>query len=258
MKKQLFSIFAFSILFVSIVSCEGPVGPKGDIGPSGPAGAAGATGATGATGPAGQNGTNGTNGTNGVDGKIEAKSTGWLSFDFEGGKSILNSSTYNGIDKYVTYVTLYLKDKTQPFFTREVLDKGLILTYFKFNALVFNENDSDYSLQERITGGAATNSINSYFKIEGRTSSKSEDFTYCYLGNSEIAENYWNPYFNIQTPYVQSYVNNQYIYTSKAPELLDKSASFYRDLAKKVAPKMRLVVIPLSAAGRVKSLDWSN
>ena len=41
-------------------------------------------------------------------------------------------------------------------------------------------------------------------------------------------------------------------------KILKKQGLSYRELAKKNAPKIRLVVIPLSASGRLKSIDYTN
>lgn len=250
MKKVFISLLSSSFLF--FMSCEGPEGPVG------PQGSKGDTGAVGQTGATGLSGKDGTNGTNGVDGKIEAKATPWLSLDFEGGKTFINTYKYNGVDDYYTSVNLQLKDKTQSFLTKEVIDKGIIITYYKVNSLIYDETESAYSLEERITGGTLTGSGYTSFKIEGRTTDKYEDFANCQLFNSEIAENYWNPIFSMSTPYSQIYTNNQYVYSTRAPELMSKTATFYRELAKKNAPKIRLVVIPLSASGRLKSIDYTN
>lgn len=248
MKKQLISIFKFCTIGMILIACEGPAGPSGSIGPAGPAG------------PSGSNGTQGPAGSNGVDGKIEAKSTGWLTLDFEGGKAIISSYTQNGqgTDFIGTNLNLQLKDKKQALFTKEVLNKGLVLTYFKVNNIVFDETESAYSLAERIIGGTATASGFSYFKIPGRASNTFNDFVSCTLSNSEIGEDYWNPTFFLSTPIVQSFINNQTVSTSRAPELVNKSASFYRDLSLQNAPKIRIVVIPLSVSGRFKALDFSN
>jgi hypothetical protein len=251
MKKQLFNLLTIVSVSLSIISCEGPEGP---VGPSGTTGAAGTIGPAGAAGAAGKDG------LAGKDGKIQATATPWLTLDFEGGRANVNSFTQNGqgTDYYITSVSLQLKEKKQDFLTKEVLDGGVVITYFKYNALLFDDTESAYSLAERISGGSATGGGSSSFKIEGRTTNTFNDFASCSINNFEVGEKFWNPIFNFSTPFNQTFSNNQTVFTTRTPELLNKTATFYRELAKKNAPKIRLVVIPFAAAGRMKAIDFSN
>jgi len=95
---------------------DGAQGPKGDPGSQGPGGPQGATGNTGATGPtgaqgpAGSNGTDGANGANGADGTMSVKS--YL---------LINKSvTLTGFTNFVI-----------PAITQDIVDKGVVLAYFR-------------------------------------------------------------------------------------------------------------------------------
>ncbi len=99
MKKLVFSILMLAALVLIIPSCK-----KGDIGDSGPTGARGNAGAAGAAGPGG---------APGVIGGNNAIYSPWRSVTF----AEANGSIYAGMNS--------------PEITQDILDKGIILTYFK-------------------------------------------------------------------------------------------------------------------------------
>ncbi len=109
-----------------------------------------------------------------------------------------------------------------------------------------------------IYGGVTGYSANNYFKIDGRELNKWEDFASIVYGVSNMNINQWELYASLNTNYTQNYVNNNYVYVSTSPELLNKSNVFYRELFTKNTPEIRLVTMTASAAGRLKNLDFSN
>lgn len=98
--------------FVLLTACKGP---QGDVGPQGEKGS---TGATGATGPAGPQGATGATGATGGSGGTTTLSgvfySDWLSVQF------------SGFSEFEAVITA-------PKITREILDKGTVVTYAKSN-----------------------------------------------------------------------------------------------------------------------------
>ena len=89
---------------------QGPKGDTGSPGPGGPQGATGNTGATGPTGPQGPSGSNGADGANGTDGTMSVKS--YL---------LINKSvTLTGFTNFAI-----------PAITQDIVDKGVVLAYFR-------------------------------------------------------------------------------------------------------------------------------
>ncbi len=98
--------FLVAILFVFAWSCkQGDVGPKGDTGATGAAGAAGATGPAGATG---------------ATGTANVIYSDWANVTFTG-----SGTSWSG-------------KITAPKITQDILDKGVVLTYFKFGTQVYS------------------------------------------------------------------------------------------------------------------------
>lgn len=244
--------FIYSLLIGStlLFSCEGPEGPQGPAGTPGKDGIAGKDGATGAQG---QQGAAGQNATNNV------KSTGWFKPDFTDADVTNNNTSKDAAGNiYQSYVYMNAKNKTQPLITQDVIDNGVVLVYFKSKTLVYNQSESGYELEERIWGGVTGSSASNYFKITGRELSKWEDFAYINYGVTNLNVNQWNIYASLSTPNTQVWQNGAYVYTSNSPELLNKSNAFYRELFAANVPEIRLVTMTASAAGRLKSLNYSN
>ncbi|NBA86984.1 hypothetical protein GVN16_14525 [Emticicia sp. CRIBPO] len=246
MKKTI--IYGFLASSFIIFSCK--EGPEGPVGPAGPQGTNGKDGAQGVQGTPGQDG---------KDAKTSVNSTGWIKLDFTGGQATLNNSTYNS--KIIrTYVSLRLKSNNQPLFTKDIIDNGLILSYIKYNTLEYDSSLGNYILVTNIQTGTPSTAARNYFKIEGRTTDKETDFSsiFLYLGES-IRENYWNPSVSIETPVYTAYENGYPVsFSSTAPELVNQSLSFYRELIAKHQPEVRLVTIKGEVGARMKNIDYSD
>jgi hypothetical protein len=256
------------LLTTLIFACKGPNGDTGPIGPNGQTGLPGTAGtngtngkdgANGLAGAAGATGAPGTNGKDGKDGVIVATATPWTKVNFDEGKVNYNYTNKNSSNvEYQTQFALILKDNTQPLLTKAVIDNGLILTYFKYNSLVYDQDNLSYKLSERVSGGAINSqgtNASSYFKIEGRAQDNFTDFANIQLYSYEYGVNYWNPQVSINTPTSQPTPNN---YVSNSPELVGKSATFYKELFKKYMPEIRLVIVPLTTGGRRAAIDYSD
>lgn len=113
MKKLIFSCLMLSVAFFT-QNC------KTEVGPAGPAGATGATGPAGPAGPAGATGT------------ANVIYSDWATVTFTG-----SGTSWTG-------------KITAPKVTQEIMDKGLVRTYFKFG------NDVYEGTYTNLTGGATT------------------------------------------------------------------------------------------------------
>lgn len=234
-------------------SCEGPDGPQG------PAGTAGKDGAAGSKGDKGDKGDKGEAGQDGKDGSSSVQSTPWIKLDFktEGATTISNQNYTSNGAIYATYVYLSLKDKSQPLLTKEIIEQGMSLVYIKYKAMIYDQEESSYYLEDRIAGGFNTG-VTNYFKIPGRENNKAADYASFSFGITEMRENAWSPYINFTSPNQQMYENNQYVYKSTAPELMNKSNTFYRELLSSNIPEVRLVTVKGSLSGRLKNIDFSD
>jgi hypothetical protein len=113
---------------------QGPKGDTGSQGPAGPQGATGNTGATGGTGAQGPAGADGANGANGADGTMSVKS--YL---------LINKSiTLTGFTNFAI-----------PAITQDIVDKGIVLAYFRttgstgaYYALPYSEADRTITLSD--------------------------------------------------------------------------------------------------------------
>ena len=101
---------SFAVVMVMFILLDACKAEKGDVGPAGAAGANGTNGATGATGATGGTGATGATGATGTANVIYSD---WISVTFTG-----SLAAYTGII-------------TAPKLTQEILDKGLVQTYFK-------------------------------------------------------------------------------------------------------------------------------
>ncbi|MBX2950902.1 MAG: collagen-like protein [Leadbetterella sp.] len=231
-------------------SCEGPEGPQGPAGTAGKDGVAGTKGDKGDKGEAG---------LNGKDASSSVNSTPWIKLDFksEGATTIYtqNNTSFGAI--YQTYVNLSLKDKSQPLLTKEIMEQGMYLVYIKYKVTMYDSGESSYYLEDRIIGGVGTGATSS-FKIPGRETSKASDFANLVFGVVDLGEKTWSPYLYFNSPSQQVYENNQYVNKSTAPELLNKSNAFYRELLSANVPEVRLVTVKGALAGRLKNIDFSD
>jgi|GEM_PF-1936844 len=234
-------------------SCEGPEGPQG------PVGTAGKDGAAGSKGDKGDKGDKGEAGQDGKDGSSAVNSSPWIRLDYktDGATTITNQNYTSNGAIYQTYVNLSLKDKTQPLLTKEIVEQGMYLVYIRYKVMMYDQEESSYYLDNRITGGVNIG-VTSYFKIPGRENSRAGDYAYLTFGISELGENTWNPYLYFSSPSQQVYENNQYVYKSTATDLVDKSNAFYRELLSSNVPEVRLVTVKGSLSGRLKNIDFSD
>ena len=228
--KTSIKIFALGVsLFMA--SCKGD---KGDIGPTGITGGKGDVGTVGVKGDAGAGG------AKGDQGAARVVYTAWKPMVLDG----------TVIPFVGDYLRLNNTDKTEPTFTKEAIDQGVLLTYFKVNRAVLAPNSTtDYVLQESIS---TANNIVSYFKIPGRTQNRSEDyhFTQISYDNTARRENFFDPFL-----FFYRRVNS----TSGAfvPELQNLTVDQCKALAKDM-PQYRHVVIYGSTKGRLAAIDLSN
>jgi hypothetical protein len=134
----------------------GPQGANGQTGATGPAGATGANGQTGATGPAGPTGATGANGQTGATGPAgpqgpqgPAGQNGQNGQDGQDGSA--NVENFLLLNKSVTLTGL--TRLSIPAITQDVVDKGLVLVYFRvtgsgsgYYALPYSEADRSLSV----------------------------------------------------------------------------------------------------------------
>jgi hypothetical protein len=116
---------------------QGPKGDTGSQGPAGPQGATGNTGATGGTGPQGPAGANGADGTNGAD----------------GANGTMSVKSYLLVNKSVTLTGF--TNFAIPAITQDIVDKGIVLAYFRttgstgaYYALPYSEADRTITLSD--------------------------------------------------------------------------------------------------------------
>ena len=233
---------------VSLFACQGPEGPvgpqgiKGDSGIAGPAGPAGADGAPGA---------DGLPGANGLDGNANVASTGWLNVNMDNTRINKYNYTKASGEIYQTYVNFTTLNDNAPFMTQELIDNSVILTYWKTKALAYDETQANYNLADRVSGGNFMSNAYGYFKIPGRENSNFGDFQYFYTGVNEISPGKVSLSISMNTNY------NNSTFVSLAPELLDKTADFYREFFRNDL-KYRVIVIPANASLKVRNIDYSN
>jgi Collagen triple helix repeat (20 copies) len=241
MKNLKISIYFLLIVF----SCKGPNGETGPAGQKGDAGLNGKDGLPGTVGAVGATGATGAAGKDGKDASLNAKATPWFRINYTEAFMTNLSTQKNNNGVSTTTAQFNLKDNSFPFLTKEVVDNGVILIYYKFNDLGPLVDGGQPELAERILGGAMgpINNIRNNFKIEGRNTNNYSDYSniqfFCY----NYGVNYWNPYSSFSTD---------------ASELVGQPISFYRELFNKNAPQIRLVTIPLPAGGRRPAIDYSD
>ena len=228
--KATIKIFALGAsLFMA--SCKGD---KGDIGPAGQIGGKGDAGTVGVKGDPGAGG------AKGDQGAAKVVYTAWKPMVLDGTVTPITGD----------YLLLTNANKTEPNFTKEAIDQGVLLTYLKANSRVLAPNSTtDYVLQEAIT--ANSNTI-SYFKIPGRTLNRLEDYQaiQIFYDNTARRENFFDPFL---------YFFRRVNLTSGAfvPELQNLTVDQCKALAKDM-PQYRHVVIYGSTKGRLAAIDLSN
>lgn len=164
-----------SVIIISLNACKssstpGPTGATGTTGAAGTAGATGAAGAAGAGGPqgvAGATGATGATGTNGTAGAIGATgttgATGATGADGVAGATGTTGATgatgaSTNIASYIfTNQSVFLVGNTRflvPAITQDIVDKGIVLVYFRltgattsWNALPYSESGNTLNLQ---------------------------------------------------------------------------------------------------------------
>jgi hypothetical protein len=114
--KRIFGMLAVVAALIFMDACKVE---KGDVGPIGPAGPTGATGATGAAGAVGAVGATGATGATGTANVIYSD---WANVTFTG-----SGTSWSG-------------QIAAPKITQDILDKGLVKTYFKFGTAVYEGN----------------------------------------------------------------------------------------------------------------------
>jgi len=231
MKINLF--YSVVCLAVGIVfyACKGP---QGDIGPAGSAGAKGDVGAVGIKGDGG------VAGAKGDPGAAKVVYTAWKSMVLDG-----RVIPFEG-----DYLFFSNANKTEPAFTKEAIDQGVLLTYLKVNSRVLAQNSTtDYVLQEAITTNA---NVLSYYKIPGRTQNRLEDYqaTQVFYDNTARRENFFDPglYFFRRVNFSTG---------AFVPELQNLTNDQCKALVKDM-PQYRHVVIYGSTKGRLAAIDLNN
>lgn len=236
-----------ALLLFSVSSCKGPQGDIGPAGPTGATGTAGANGTNGAVGPAGTNGTNGATGPAGATGpqgpmgNANVVYTAWKSPSWE-------SFSRNLDNLYVNLNVNAATGSTNPAFTADAINKGIIYTYIKVQERVFDNANGEFKLAERIIPQGGFTSV----KIPGRQTNTFDDFMYAYVNYQPIAENYFNPSLSFYTHFYDP------VQAKQVPiaETLSKPAAFFRDLAKDL-PQFRHVIVHGSTAGRM-NVDFKD
>jgi hypothetical protein len=122
-------IFGMLLVAVAIIFMDACKGEKGDVGPAGTAGVAGPTGANGATGVAGPTGT------------ANVQYSDWITVSFTGSG---------------TSGTAYRGTITAPKITQDIMDKGVVLSYYFLSPNVYSVNagvKDSYSLIQELALG---------------------------------------------------------------------------------------------------------
>jgi hypothetical protein len=225
--------------------CEGPEGPLGPQGLKGDQGEVGASGTKGDVGAAG---------ADGQDGNANVQSSGWMKLDLLGNPSTFTYSNSEG-EPYETYVYLSSTSTEMPLLTRDAIDNAGIYVYYRTLERIYNAINDEYELMERFGGGNLLGGKAGYFKIPDRTTNNWNDYQYYTVDIDNLGENYWDPHVYFYTSNTYNSSTGSYITT--APELLDKSVSFYREFFTEM-PQVRMVVIPPSAQGRTAAIDMTD
>ena len=125
-KFRLLSLLALAITFLA-VSCtkEGPEGPAGATGAQGPGGTAGPAGPTGPTGPVGPTGGTGATGPQGPPGTANVIYSSWLTV--AASSPVIDSP-------FADYGTCKRWWRPAPSLTQNILDQGLVLSYWRVGA----------------------------------------------------------------------------------------------------------------------------
>ncbi|RYF76902.1 MAG: hypothetical protein EOO39_05055 [Cytophagaceae bacterium] len=135
---------------------------------------------------------------------------------------------------------LYTNITSQSVLTREAFDQAAIYVYYKLNVPVFDPQDSDFKLQQRIT---PQNNVVSYVPIPGRPANSFNSFMQVSAFHDDLGLNFFRP--------------SVILYTSEAnaagtrvalPEFVGKDAAYFRSLVKD-APQYRIVVVYGSTKG---------
>ncbi len=130
--------------------------------------------------------------------------------------------------------------------TKDAIDKGLIMVYYKTNQLV--AQGSTYVLAESISPMDSRDGVAFAFKIPGRTTNLYADYAFANINQFPLRENFFRPYLNYYTFTGQNF--------TPIPEISDKPKSFYQDLAKTL-PQYRIVVAYGSVLGR-QAVDFTD
>lgn len=131
-------ILGLVLITMAVILINACKGEKGDVGPSGTTGATGANGANGTTGATGQTGATGT---------ANVQYSDWLSVTFSGSG------------------TVYTAVVTAPKITQEILDKGVVLSYYNNGSGVYSLNaaSGSYTIIQGLTVGKITYTANQNF-----------------------------------------------------------------------------------------------
>ncbi len=130
--KTITRIFAMMAVMSAVIFMDACKGEKGDVGPAGVAGVAGPTGANGAVGAKGDPGT------------ANVFYSDWITVSFTG--SGTSGTAYTGVI-------------TAPKVTQDILDKGIVLSYYTIGGSVYSVNASlinSYSLIQQLSLGKIT------------------------------------------------------------------------------------------------------
>jgi Collagen triple helix repeat (20 copies) len=222
-----------SCIALSMTACQGD---KGDVGPTGLQGVAGKDGAVGTVGVKGDPGATGPKGDQGA---AKVVYTPWKSMALDA----------LPIPIFGDYILFGNVTKTEPAFTKEAMNQGVVLTYLKVNARTFNQSTNAYELTENITG---VGNVLTFFKIPGRTQNRLEDYQpmQVFYDNTARRENYFEPllYFFKRV----NFSNGAFV-----PELQNLTNDQCRSFAKDI-PQYRHVVIYGSTKARMANIDLKD
>ncbi len=225
--KLIYLVGAYALgaaLAAGLYSCKGEQGPTGPQGSTGTAGTPGTVGAAGPTGPAGTSGAQGLPGTPGKDGNANVVYTEWKTPPNE----LYARASSNQVAQLATNVT------SQTVLTREALDQAAIYVYYKLNVPVFDSQDGDFKLRERIS---SNNNVLSYVPIPGRPATAFNSFMQVSIFHDEMGLNFYKPTVLLYTS--ETNAANARV---ALPEFIGRDAAFFRNVVKD-SPQYRIMVV---------------
>ena len=139
-----------------VIGVAGPVGPNGTVGPQG---TTGATGAAGETGPAGQTGATGT---------ANVIYSTWIARPYPGngaGERPWNTQSFPSAT--TPAFPSWLLSNPEPKVTKDIVDKGMVMVYYRVNPTSNNAEALPYSTQGVAGNGVPITMTYSFSVSEG-------------------------------------------------------------------------------------------